>query len=256
MTGPRTGATEAGTGAGTGGPPSPSTESQETAIPTVDNAKQIENLKAAGVVPGGATASSLAVSESGSLEIGGEGAKHYGEPGVGAEEVGEDSGVNPGKAHGAQLEPALMTPSGSLPHAHIPSPSGPVPAGVIADRGTREEALRRTIKQHTDGRGRVRNSRFRLSDAEIERSSPAALRAIGSDRGYDMPDGGRRAIQSAFRNAQKDDDSLVDPEKGVEATRVLDQQPIPVPGALTPPAATTATRPAPTGEATRGSTRR
>lgn len=203
----------------------------------VDLEEQADALKAAGVAPSDATASGVAVSEKGRLAIGGGGAEHFGEPGAGAEERGEDTILNPGKAIGGQLEPAIMTPGGSIPANTIPSPSGPVPSGVITDPRARAEAERRVTRSHTDALGRQRNSRFRLSEEEVNRLSPAALRAVGSDRGYYMPDGGRRSIRNAFIQAQKDDETLLDPEEGVEATRMHDRQPIVVPGMGTAAAA-------------------
>lgn len=217
-------------------------------VPKVDQKVQVENLVANGVRPSGNTASGYAVSEGGQMKIGGEEAEHFGEAGDGAEEVGTDTLTEPGKSHGAQLEPAIMTAGGSIPHATLPSPSGPVPAGVIADERVRRAALATVVRNHTDARGRVRNSRFRLSENEIRRMSPAVLRAVGSDRGYDVPDTGRQRIVNAFLKAQADDDSLEDPEKGVEATRMLDQQPVPVPG--TTAAATTSIRPTAVGSTT------
>jgi len=141
-------------------------------------------------------------------KIGDESAKHYGEAGPGVEEVGTDTILKPGKAHGAQLEPAIMTASGSLPHDQVPTPAGSVPASLIEDDEQRKAAVEARKQSALAGPRAHKNGRNRLSDKMIDNMNPAELRAVAADRGYDGVEGGKVAIRAAFRKAQADDDTL------------------------------------------------
>lgn len=122
---------------------------------------------------------------------------------------GEGDAIRPGAGPiGQQAEAAFFTRNGSIPANTIPSPSGPVPASVIADKETRERA----IKAAREG---ARTSRRRVSDELAARMSPAELRAVAHDRGYEGVEGGRSAVLRKFLDAQKKDESL-DDDLGVE----------------------------------------
>lgn len=144
-------------------------------------------------------------------------------------------GIKPDAVHegsapiGAQREAAFFTPGGSIPGGSIPSPSGPVPASVIGDDAAREAA----IKAARAGAVQT-NGRFRISDEAARRMSPAELRAVAHDRGYQGIEGGRRSVQTKFLAEQKKDDSLETPPEGhhlgVEAQAQAPVNPAPTTG--------------------------
>lgn len=134
--------------------------------------------------------------------------------GPGAEDAQPDAiqaGTGP---VGMQAEAAFFTKNGSVDGNSIPSPTGPVPAGLIADDKLREQAIRQARQGAVDAHAGLSTGRMRLSDEAVQRMSPAELRAVAHDRGYENVDGGRRAVQARFLAAQKKDQGLQDPPDG------------------------------------------
>lgn len=173
-----------------------------------DATQVAKDLTRQGVSPAAATASGHAAA--GSPE-----SKAPDNPGgPGAEHAHADA-VNPGKPPvGLQKEAAFFTASGSVEGNTIPSPTGLVPAGLIADDKLREQAIQQARAGAVDPHRGHSTGRFRISEDAVHRMSPAALRAVAQDRGYDGIEGGRRAVQAKFLAAQAKDDSLVDPPEG------------------------------------------
>jgi hypothetical protein len=137
--------------------------------------------------------------------------------------------IQPGaKPFGDQAKAAFFTRNGSIPGNSVPSPSGPVPSSVIGDEKTREKAVEAARQGAIETHQGTRNSRYRISDEAARRMSPAELRAVAYDRGYEGVDGGRQSVLRHFLDAQKEDEGLEDPPEGhpLGAT-----SPIPVAGA-------------------------
>lgn len=133
-----------------------------------------------------------------------------------AKDTEHNSGIEPdaiqaGKGPiGLQKEAAFFTKNGSIPGNSVPSPTGPVPASTIADEATRNAAVEQARAGATRAK-QGRNSRFRLSDEYAAQVSPATLRAVANDRGYEGVEGGRQSVLQKFLAAQKKDESLEDP---------------------------------------------
>ena len=130
---------------------------------------------------------------------------------------------------GDQKKAAFFTKTGSIPGNSIPSPSGPVPASTIADEATRNAAVEAARAGAVSTHLGTRNSRYRISDTAAQRMSPAELRAVAGDRGYQGVDGGRQSVLRKFLEAQKKDEGLEDPPEGHH----LGVQPVPVAGVAT-----------------------
>lgn len=172
--------------------------------------KIAEDLRAQGVSPSAATASGQAAA--GVLERPDKSQQKGGEGASDAKPDAVKAGAPP---VGLQATHAFFTAGGSIDSNSIPSPSGPVPAGLIADPNEREAAIAAARAGAVDPhQGGHKTGRYRISGAATARMSPAELRAVAGDRGYTGIEGGRRAIQAKFLAAQKDDDSLVDPPEG------------------------------------------
>lgn len=98
------------------------------------------------------------------------------------------------KPQGSQAKPANFAVNGSLPVNHVPSPSGPVPAGATRETNVDSAEL---YASHED--------EHRLSAGEpipeevIDRLSATELRAIAADRGYNIPHGGTRTTRARLR---------------------------------------------------------
>lgn len=114
------------------------------------------------------------------------------------------------KPQGAQAEPARFGTNGQVPHRTVATPSGPVPVGAVKAPKDKIEKLVDDQNAAHDAFVAERNSRDRrLTDGEISRASGAELRAIGSHRGYKLPDyAGTRVVRTAFKDAQDKDESL------------------------------------------------
>lgn len=116
----------------------------------------------------------------------------------------------PNKAQGAQKEEAEFVSNGTIPLNHVPSNSGLVPVSALAN--SPEDAERRLEEQRKslDGsRKALFSQRAELTEEQISRMGGAELRAVATDRGYDIPDNiGARGTRAAFARAQADDDSI------------------------------------------------
>lgn len=161
---------------------------------------------------GEGVAATVGTSASGQAAAGdaAQGQETAGEGGSGAEEV-TDTILKPQGPIGLQKEPALFTRNGSVELNMVPSPTGPIPASLITDEKARQAALDATVASVRQGPRR--NSRLRLSREQLERMSPAEVRAVAHDRGYDIGEGGRRGLVNKFYTAQQDDDSLDEPQE-------------------------------------------
>lgn len=113
------------------------------------------------------------------------------------------------KPTGAQLEPARFTSNGQIPHNTIPSPSGSVPVGATTLSPEDAKAKVQDVLDKHDAFVNRRSQRQYLAPETVQRLQPLELRAIGQERGYDIPDsGGVRAVRQAFIEAQDSDKDL------------------------------------------------
>jgi hypothetical protein len=114
-----------------------------------------------------------------------------------------------GKPQGLQAESALFVSNGSVPHDVVATPTGPQPVGAVA--GSAEDAQKMIDQRVEDHERYVRRTqptdRF-LDKATVGRLGKPELRAIGIQRGYDMPEAGTRSIRTAFLTQQADDENL------------------------------------------------
>lgn len=180
-----------------------------------------KDLIADGTTPSSATASGLAA-------LGSPGAKSTAKEPENAEGVVADA-VKPGAPpFGDQTTAAFFTRSGSIPGNSIPSPSGPVPASTIADEATRDAAVKAARDGARSSHLAQRNGRLRISDEAAGRMSPAELRAVAYDRGYNGVEGGRASVLRKFLDAQKGDQSLQDPPEG-HHLGISAPAPVPIP---------------------------
>lgn len=175
-----------------------------------DATQVAKDLTRQGVSPAAATASGHAAA--GSPASTADKSEHKGGPG--ASDAQPDA-VQPGAGPvGKQQEAAFFTANGSIDGNTIPSPTGPVPAGLIPDEKLREQAIKQAREGAVDPHAGHSTGRYRLSEEAVHGMSPAQLRAVAHDRGYTDVEGGRRAVQAKFLAAQAEDDSLVDPPEG------------------------------------------
>lgn len=220
MTGPAVGTGAGGTpSAREAQTPGPSTEKapaegtkvgQGTDAIGRDATQVAKDLTRQGVAPSSATAAGHAAA--GSPESQADKSQQKG--GAGAEDAQPDA-TQPGQGPvGMQQEAAFFTRNGSIEGNSIPSPTGPVPAGLIADDKLREQAIQAARQGAVDSHAGQSTGRFRLSEEAIVGMSPAELRAVAHDRGYRDIDGGRNAVRTRFIEAQKKDESLIDPPEG------------------------------------------
>jgi hypothetical protein len=128
----------------------------------------------------------------------------------------------PGAPVGAQAQPANYTTNGSLPLNHVATPSGLVPASAVsADPAIAAQRVQDTMDAHKVAVLRT-GSDQRISRAKIESMNAGDLRAVASQRGYDIGDyAGTRATRRRFIAAQNDDSELegepeAAPEEGAE----------------------------------------
>lgn len=107
------------------------------------------------------------------------------------------------KPRGLQAEPALFVSNGQVPHDMVPSSSGLQPVAAVA--ATPEEAkekIDQRVEEHQRYVSRTQDKDRVLDEATVGRLSKTELRAIGLQRGYDMPDAGTRAIRASFLSEQ------------------------------------------------------
>lgn len=114
----------------------------------------------------------------------------------------------PQKPRGLQAEPALFVSNGQISSTDVPSPSGLQPIGAVAT--SPEHAKELQEKRKADHEAFVRRSpkQERLEEAHVNTLGRAELKALGEQRGYDMPDAGTRATRAAFLAGQDADETL------------------------------------------------
>lgn len=120
----------------------------------------------------------------------------------------------PQKPRGLQAESALFVSNGSISSTDVPSPSGLQPIGAVA---TSVEHGRQLVedKKREHQKFVSRSPRAEaLEDAQVQTMGRAELKALGQQRGYDMPDAGTRATRAAFLAAQDKDQTLGGGEMG------------------------------------------
>lgn len=117
--------------------------------------------------------------------------------------------VQPGQPpRGNQAQPSAFVSNGSLPVNMVPSGSGLVPvSSVTSDPETAKELVDTAARARDE---HILRSGFRkLSRAKVESMTAGELRAVASDRGYDIGEyGGNRITRQRFLEAQKKDEGL------------------------------------------------
>lgn len=115
---------------------------------------------------------------------------------------------------GAQAEMARFTSNGQLPHNTVPTPSGAVPVGATAlSQEDADQAIRDVNDAH-DAYVNRGTERRKLSKETVQRLSIPDIKAIGEQRGYDIPEfGGTRVLRQAFLDAQDEDDQIKEQPK-------------------------------------------
>lgn len=113
-------------------------------------------------------------------------------------------------AVGAQTQPANLSTNGTLPVGHVASPSGLVPVSAVTSDPHQGAKLVQENLNATQNEV-LKSGNTKLSRAKIESMSAGELRAVASDRGYDIGDyAGARQTRSRFIKAQNDDEGLTD----------------------------------------------
>jgi hypothetical protein len=121
------------------------------------------------------------------------------------------------EARGAQAEPSQFTTNGSLPVGHVASPSGLVPVSAVTTDPTKGAELVQANLDATE-KQLLRSGFEKLSRNKIESMDAATLRAVASDRGYDIGDyAGQRATRARFIAAQNKDEGLNEAAAGETA---------------------------------------
>lgn len=110
----------------------------------------------------------------------------------------------PSEGAAGQLQPAIMTPSGSIPLGMIGTPSGPQPIGAL--NLTPQEAIKRLKEQAKTLQGRppIHEGFARVPRSQIEGASAAGLRAAAADRSWDVGEGGARITRARFIKKQNE----------------------------------------------------
>jgi hypothetical protein len=127
-----------------------------------------------------------------------------------AEEIKPDyMATKPNPLVGQQKEEARFTSNGSIPLGMVASNSGFVPASSVErDPERAAELVQQNLETFSEGYIST-SSRRRLDDAKIQSMSGAELRAVATDRGYDMSTAmGTRASRAAFTRLQGEDKTL------------------------------------------------
>lgn len=120
------------------------------------------------------------------------------------------------KPRGMQAKPAIFSSNGEIPRNAVPTASGLVPVSTVAN--TQEEADAIVEKREEDHKRYVERTvdkHEELDAATVGRLGRAELRAIGEQRGYEMPEAGTRATRAAFLNGQSKDE-LIGSGRGAE----------------------------------------
>jgi hypothetical protein len=125
----------------------------------------------------------------------------------GGPEKGDFAPVDYPEPSGAQAEPANFTFGGTIPSNMVSSTNGFVPVSAVSDP---EEALERTLASTR----RIRDDR-KLSEEELEAMDGPSVRAIGVQRGYEMPDlAGGGVTRRRFLAQQEKDEAFSEKKEG------------------------------------------
>jgi hypothetical protein len=120
-------------------------------------------------------------------------------------EKGDFGAVEYAQPVGLQAEPANFTSGGTIPAGMVSSPAGFVPLSAVGDP---EAALERTLGKQ----GSTKDNR-RLTEEDLEQLDGPSIRAIGTQRGYQMPDlAGRGTIRGKFLAEQEKDERFSEEE--------------------------------------------
>lgn len=104
------------------------------------------------------------------------------------------------KNSSAQTEPALRTRAGeggTVPHAHVSSPTGMVPAKSAEELAKYTENLKETVA------GSVEDDFEELDEDTLMSMSKPNIRSVASDRGYKIGEGGKRTLARNFLSEQR-----------------------------------------------------
>lgn len=113
--------------------------------------------------------------------------------------------AGPTAPQGAQAAPAILATNGTIPVNHVASPSGLVPVSAVVADATQGAKL---VQEGLDSQEKhlLGSGADKLSRAKIESMSAAELRAVASDRGYDIGGiVGSRTTRRRFIAAQNND---------------------------------------------------
>jgi hypothetical protein len=117
---------------------------------------------------------------------------------------------------GAQAEPAIITTNGTVPVNMIGTPSGPVPISAVEGDPAKGARL---IQERLDNDEKelLKTGYAKLSRAKVASMSSAELRAVASDRGYDVGQAGNRQTRIRFNRLQAEDKNFESDEE-IEGT--------------------------------------
>lgn len=119
------------------------------------------------------------------------------------------------KPQGAQEQPSIITTNGTIPVNMIGSPSGPIPISAVSGDPAQGAKM---IQEHLDQDEKevLKTGYATLSRAKIESMSAAELRAVASDRGYDLGQAGNRQTRLRFRRAQTADKTELESDEEID----------------------------------------
>lgn len=121
---------------------------------------------------------------------------------------------------GLQAEEATYATNGTVPSGMVASPAGPVPVSGLTAQAPAAERLMQQERERTTQEAQDRQGSYEeLTDEQIASLRPAELRAIGTDRGYNIPPGGARNVRRKFSQAQAKDDTLGSSDTSEEPVR-------------------------------------
>lgn len=119
---------------------------------------------------------------------------------------GEQTAHNPDqpkpgqKNSAAQTEPAIRARGGlggTIPHAHVSSPTGPIPAPSAAALAEYEEKLQETVKPS------VEDPHEEVDETLLMTMSKPQIRSLAHDRGFVIGEGGKRTLARNFLSEQR-----------------------------------------------------
>ncbi len=113
---------------------------------------------------------------------------------------------------GAQTLPSIITVNGTVPVNMIGTPSGPVPVSAVESDPAKGAQL---IQERLDADEKeiLRTGYAKLSRSKVESMGGADLRAVASDRGYDVGQAGNRQTRARFLRLQAEDKNFESDEE-------------------------------------------